>query len=235
MRKEDYRHYNDMFDEIHWLTVDNYSVVDTSDLNERKKRLKKAAENTLITAYLNGMTAAVNMINDLFMQAGVQKYFSPSVSEKDADKAVYEKIAGKDFAQRLDEYSSEIGNDAEVERVLQTEAHRLFNTGLMDALILYELADYGDLKSTEDEEAKEANPLIPNLPKTAVKKPKLGKQWRTMEDERVRDTHTYLDGVKTAADERFYTYDGDSARFPGDFSTAQNNVNCRCWIDIVQM
>ena len=232
MREEDYRRYSNMFDDIHWLAVDNYSVVDTSDLNERKRKLKKSAENTLITAYLNGMAAAVHMINDLFYQAGMKKYFSPSVSEKDLERAVFEKIAGKDFAQRLDEYSSEFGNDAEVERVLQTEAHRLFNTGLIDALILYELTDYDDLKSTEDEGSEE-NPLNPDLPKTEAQKPKFGKQWRTMEDERVRDTHVYLDGVKAASDERFYTYDGDSARFPGDFSKAQNNINCRCWIDIV--
>ncbi len=56
------------------------------------------------------------------------------------------------------------------------------------------------------------------------------KTWHTMEDERVRDTHEYLDEMTVGIDERFYTYDGDSARFPGDFSLPQNTVNCRCFI-----
>ena len=58
------------------------------------------------------------------------------------------------------------------------------------------------------------------------------KKWETMEDERVRETHFYLQGVRVPMDERFYTIDGDSARFPGDFGDASNNANCRCWIDI---
>ena len=52
--------------------------------------------------------------------------------------------------------------------------------------------------------------------------------WSTMRDEKVRDTHDYLEGKQVALGERFYTYDGDSARYPGDFSKAENNVNCRC-------
>ena len=61
----------------------------------------------------------------------------------------------------------------------------------------------------------------------------VGKRWQTMEDERVRDTHSFLQGVTVGLDERFYTYDGDSARAPGDFALAENNVNCRCYIELV--
>lgn len=54
------------------------------------------------------------------------------------------------------------------------------------------------------------------------------KQWNTMEDDRVRDTHTFLQDMRIPVEERFVTYDGDSAMYPGDFNLAQNNVNCRC-------
>lgn len=54
------------------------------------------------------------------------------------------------------------------------------------------------------------------------------KQWITMLDDRVRDTHDFLEGVTVPMSERFYTYDGDSARFPGDFDLAENNCGCRC-------
>ena len=56
------------------------------------------------------------------------------------------------------------------------------------------------------------------------------KTWRTMQDFRVRDSHEYLDGVTVDIDEPFYTFDGDSGMFPGDFTTPEENVNCRCWI-----
>lgn len=56
------------------------------------------------------------------------------------------------------------------------------------------------------------------------------KTWHTMEDERVRDTHEYIDGMTVGIDEAFFTYDGDSAQFPGDFSLPQNSINCRCFL-----
>lgn len=54
------------------------------------------------------------------------------------------------------------------------------------------------------------------------------KTWLTMLDDKVRDTHSYLEGMTVGIDERFYTFDGDSARYPGDFSLPQNQINCRC-------
>jgi SPP1 gp7 family putative phage head morphogenesis protein len=54
------------------------------------------------------------------------------------------------------------------------------------------------------------------------------KTWITMLDDRVRDTHDYLEGQTVSIDDDFYTYDGDHASAPGLFSFASNNVNCRC-------
>lgn len=54
------------------------------------------------------------------------------------------------------------------------------------------------------------------------------KTWITMNDEKVRDSHSYLELMTVGIDEDFYTYDGDHAAAPGLFSLAQNNVNCRC-------
>ena len=58
------------------------------------------------------------------------------------------------------------------------------------------------------------------------------KTWETMLDDRVRDTHEWLQSVRVPLNERFYTYDGDSARYPGDFTLPQNNINCRCRISL---
>jgi hypothetical protein len=54
------------------------------------------------------------------------------------------------------------------------------------------------------------------------------KTWVTMMDDRVRDTHDYLEGETVGIGEDFYTYDGDHASAPGLFELAENNVNCRC-------
>ena len=54
------------------------------------------------------------------------------------------------------------------------------------------------------------------------------KTWVTMLDDRVRETHDYLEGQSIPIDGKFYTFDGDSAVAPGMFGTAENNVNCRC-------
>ena len=54
------------------------------------------------------------------------------------------------------------------------------------------------------------------------------KTWVTMLDDRVRDTHDYLEGETVGIDDDFYTYDGDHASAPGLFELAENNVNCRC-------
>jgi len=55
----------------------------------------------------------------------------------------------------------------------------------------------------------------------------LTKTWQTMLDDRVRETHDYLEGVTVGVHDKFYTFDGDSADAPGGFDLAENNVNCR--------
>jgi len=59
------------------------------------------------------------------------------------------------------------------------------------------------------------------------------KQWITMEDERVRSTHEYLQNMVVPLDEDFYTYDGDHAPAPGLFSDPANVVNCRCTLNLI--
>lgn len=56
----------------------------------------------------------------------------------------------------------------------------------------------------------------------------VSKRWRTVGDNVVREAHRYLEGVEVPLDAEFYTYDDDHAAFPGGFTQARNNVNCRC-------
>lgn len=85
--------------------------------------------------------------------------------------------------------------------VAETETHRAINTGGLDGA-----QEYADTHRGQT----------------------VFKEWRTMLDDRVRDTHDFLEGAKVPLNARFYTFDGDSARFPGDFVLPQNNCGCRC-------
>lgn len=60
------------------------------------------------------------------------------------------------------------------------------------------------------------------------------KTWVTKKDDKVRETHDFLEGVEVPLDEYFYTIDGDSALQPGGFVLAENNVNCRCRIELTE-
>ena len=54
------------------------------------------------------------------------------------------------------------------------------------------------------------------------------KTWVTRGDDKVRETHWYIDGLTVKMDEYFYTLDGDRALRPYEFDYAGNNINCRC-------
>lgn len=61
----------------------------------------------------------------------------------------------------------------------------------------------------------------------------VSKMWSTMMDDKVRETHDYLESVIVPLNEKFYTFDGDSAMFPGDFELPENNCGCRCVIELI--
>ena len=60
------------------------------------------------------------------------------------------------------------------------------------------------------------------------------KRWNTMMDDKVRDTHEFLQSVTVPLDGYFITYDGDMAQAPGMFTLASNNVNCRCAVELIK-
>ena len=114
------------------------------------------------------------------------------------DKAVNLEIDGETYRDRILRQLEEGSADG-ILRIIDTEAHRDYNTGVYDA-------------------GKSCGV-------SGIKK-----QWQTMKDERVRDPHSYLQGVKVGLDDLFYTYTGDAALFPGGFGVPELDINCRCWV-----
>lgn len=84
------------------------------------------------------------------------------------------------------------------------------------------------MRVLESESERDAN--TGSLDKALESGLDLTKTWNTMMDDRVRETHSYLEGITVGLNDLFYTDDGDSASVPGDFMDAENNANCRCYL-----
>lgn len=119
-------------------------------------------------------------------------------------EAVYQSIGGKTFEDRIRDHAEE---DDLIGLVIlaESEFHRVYNAGAEDTA--------RTVASTVD---------------SGTGGPAIYKEWLTRLDDRVRNTHDYLEGTRVPLGEDFYSYDGDHAPYPGSFEKAENNVNCRC-------
>lgn len=88
----------------------------------------------------------------------------------------------------------------EMQRLMSAEYHRMYNLGAYDVV----------------EEIQRTDNVA------------ILKEWHTVGDEKVRDTHRFLEGYQVPLDEFFYTFDGDKALYPGGFEKPENNIGCRC-------
>ena len=118
------------------------------------------------------------------------------------DAAVNAVIAGETWRDRVRGYYESGGSLYDITRIAETDTTRIYNEGALDAV----MANGGGVG--------------------------VNKRWVTMMDDRVRDTHSYLEGMEIPYTEEVYTYDGDHARAPGLFTLPENNINCRCIIEV---
>ena len=56
------------------------------------------------------------------------------------------------------------------------------------------------------------------------------KTWNTLLDERVRDSHQYLEGVTIPMDAEFYSFRGGKTLYPGQWGIPGEDCNCRCYL-----
>lgn len=163
-------------------------------------------EDFLIEGYLLGFAEAKSLLG---------------IKDKELNPYIHSPLShsylGVTVGKKFSDYFKE-EDTTSMARLMDSEYHRNFNYGMFEA------ANDAQWKHKEvkDEFGNVTyEPLIPS-------NKKIVKKWVTMGDEKVRDTHEFLNGVKVDLHERFYTYDGDSAMFPSDFQLASNNTNCRC-------
>jgi hypothetical protein len=191
---------------------------------ERKRRKKDRIDEILemlIMAYMFGNESANTMLfgPDVVDTLDPEQPNRPvRIDVDDMNKSVFAEIAGKDWEQRVSEYyDSDTGTADDVARVIDTDMNRIYNDSVLD---VGEKANSGKVEWSDED--------IP-APDT---RGRIMKTWVTMSDPKVRETHAYLEGMTIPVGRRFFTYDGDSARYPGDFTDPNNNCNCRCEISL---
>lgn len=223
------------FDELNTLRdVAAEDVQTYGALSVKPKQMSDFVFDLLIMAYVFGYDA-VNETLKTSVKPQTEKEY----------EAIFKEIAGKTFEQRVYEYSIE-GNVENIIRVAETDMVRIYNQAVLDAA---HAAQEAARRQKQQEQAQQTAPEEASLDvvfseeegddqgekETAYDGSPLAKTWVTMLDEKVRDTHQYLEGMTIPLDDEFYTYDGDHAQAPGGFTAAQNNVNCRCQLDISVM
>ena len=110
---------------------------------------------------------------------------------------VNRKIAGKTWQERVWENFENGGTIADIERIIETEAHRDTNEGAYN---------------------------------TARKAGATKKVWHCMMLPTSRDSHVYLNGVTAPIDGEFYSINGGSTQFPGQWGIADEDCNCVCFL-----
>jgi hypothetical protein len=119
------------------------------------------------------------------------------------EDAIYFMIDGKTFADRVADHVT--ANDlAGLQVLVESEYHRVYNAAVQNGATEY--VSNGAFGVT--------------------------KTWHTIRDDKVRETHRYLENQSIPVEEEFFTFDGDHASYPGGFSRAENNVNCRCIVTL---
>lgn len=158
-----------------------------------------------LLAYSNGMEDAKEMLQ--FDGEEWQRAERAMSDPKQMQDTIFRKVADKDFADRVDGYLDQN----------LTEDELLFD--------LVRIADTDSHRIYNESARGSADASGVEYRKT----------WRTMRDDRVRDTHFPLEGVTLDMEDDFYTFDGDSASEPGAFMLPENNISCRCWLEYTRI
>lgn len=197
-------------------------------------KLVKEDEEDIIDEMLDLFLLAYAQGNSV-TNANLSSDWTPTVD--DVMKVVDERVAGKTWRERVEEYFSKARNgkiptfkakgttnqqkgsgESSAQSGLTNSVgsdSEIGGVSLPDAII--RIAD------TEMHRIANAAAL-----ETARRDGARTKTWVTMMDDRVRDSHDYLLGQTVDIDEDFYTWDGAHAPAPGMFGVPEEDCNCRC-------
>lgn len=159
-------------------------------------------------------------------------YLIKNVSRSfDTEKLINEQVAGKIWTQRTKRYGDSFVRDM----------HTVIKSGLKNGDTYTTMANnlkdrFGkDLKNittiarTEAARVQEFTKF--ETMRAINKKVDLVKTWKTMSDERVRDSHMSMDGVSVRFDEEFVLPSGATCLYPKSSGDPAEDINCRCYLE----
>ena len=174
----------------------------------------------------------LNTLKQYFLAAQTE---NGSVSPKDAEDEILDLLIMA-YVFGVQSASDSIGMDitADPEKMRESIYKRIADKDF--AQRAREAAERGDLADLALIAETDAHRIYSEAVMDAARQSgrSVRKQWQTMEDDRVRDTHNYLQGATADLDEEFYTFDGDHAQGPGGFERPENCCGCRCWLELTE-
>lgn len=156
-----------------------------------------------LSAFLRGVLVAFTDLG-IDIESDEYAYYKSLLDDSNvAEQSVNQEIDGKTYQERVEEHLLNLDGESSIQKIVETEVHRNMNNAIYDVGNV--IRDSGI---------------------------QVYKTWRTMLDDRVRDSHDYLEGTKLEIDEEFYTYNGNHTLFPGQFGVGEEDVNCRCYAQL---
>lgn len=156
-----------------------------------------------VSAFLRGILVAFTDLG-IDVESDEYAYYKSLLDDSNvAEQSVNQEIDGKTYQERVEEHLLNLDGESSIQKIVETEVHRNMNNAIYDVGNV--IRDSGI---------------------------QVYKTWRTMLDDRVRDSHDYLEGTKLEIDEEFYTYNGNHTLFPGQFGVGEEDVNCRCYAQL---
>lgn len=180
------------------------NVMPFDELNTLKASLPRFFENGRIKSE-NDLEELLDMLEDLFLLAYADGILSSNMSLSSSYVPTLEEVEQT--------VNRKIAGKTWRERVLD-----YYDNGGT-------IADIERIAETETHRDANAGAYAAALAGGATTK-----TWNTMLDDRVRDSHYWLEGVSAPIDGEFYNYKGQSTQYPGEWGIAEEDVNCRCYL-----
>lgn len=188
---------------------------------EIEKLLSESAKNALYVCTKSG--------------GGGRKEKSIRAIKKDIDvaKILDETVAGRNWKERTKHLSANAAYD------IITEVRKGIDQGDsfhdMAKAIKKKMGEYNGrpitiaktethrvIETTKFKAMESVNKQVPQL-----------KVWRTVSDERVRDSHKAMEGQTVKLDEEFTLPSGAKTMYPGQSGIAAEDINCRCFVEYI--
>lgn len=195
-------------------------------VNEGYKKSYKSIQKALGDTYLSSYSGTKDIV-----ELSLKKELIPIVKDEVIKKAITNNISGLKWTERMN-----LHRDTAVMRIRETVAQGLhqgetystmakrLNESLSNQVV-------NPMRIIRTESHRVFSEARRDSLDVASPKVSMTKEWITSRDERVRSTHSPMNGKIIPYEDNFVMPDGASGFAPGMIGSPQHDINCRCdWI-----